>query len=99
MIYGLTHAEQKISRLIPKRRFAWKFWHEGEFHDGRKFRFQYVWIVQIGRYPVSMGPRIFRKAGTLPLNGSEYVVWGVFLTRGEALRYASDGIRANPWFY
>ena len=96
MIYGKKHEQQQASRLTPKRRFAWKFWHEGLFHDGRNFRFHHAWIVQIGRYPVSMGPRIFRKAGTLPLNGSEYVIWGVFPTREEALEHASDAIRHKP---
>lgn len=100
MIYGETHAEQKVSRLIPKRRFGWRFWRQGEFHSGRKFRFHRFWVVQIGRYPLEMGPlRMGPRPGNMPLNGSQYVVWGVFETKARALEHASDEIRTYPWFY
>ncbi|KKM70234.1 hypothetical protein LCGC14_1442740 [marine sediment metagenome] len=102
MLYtcGETHEEQKVSRLIPRRRFKWKAWRKGTLHDGRNFRFGQFWIVQIGRYPLSMGPHTQNntRAGQ-PLNGTRYVVWGYFATREEAVTLASDKVRHKPWFY
>lgn len=98
MIYGETHEQQMVSRLIPKREFVSE---SIELHDGRRLSNQHYWRVQIGRYPFSAGPHseFNEPVPNMLLNGSRYVVWGFFETEEEAIQHASDTVREKPWFY
>lgn len=98
MIYGETHEQQMVSRLVPKREFTSK---PIELHNGCCLVDQNYWRVQIGRYPISHGPHSEMNIPThnVPMDGSRYVIWGFFETQEEALEHASNQIRHEPWFY